>query len=37
MQIQLWEGTALSQVETVLQGATPERVHAAAGYGEKVS
>ncbi len=37
MQIQWWEGSALSRVETVLQGTTHERVHAEVGYGEKVS
>jgi hypothetical protein len=37
MQIQSWEGAALSHAEIVLQGTTHERVHAEAGYGKKVS
>jgi hypothetical protein len=37
MRIQSWEGAVLSRAETVLQGTTHERVHAKAGYGEKVS
>jgi hypothetical protein len=37
MQIQSWEGAAVSRGETVLQGTTRERVHAEAGYGKKVS
>jgi hypothetical protein len=37
MQIQSWEGAALSRVETVLQGTTHDTVRAEIGYGEKVS
>jgi hypothetical protein len=37
MQIQSWEGTALSGAETVLQGTTHNTVRAEIGYGEKVS
>ena len=37
MQIQWWEGAALSRAETVLQGTTPDTVRAEIGYGEKVS
>ena len=37
MQIQSWEGAALSDAETVLQGTTHESVRAKIGYGEKVS
>jgi hypothetical protein len=37
MQIQSWEGVALSRAETVPEGTTRERVHAEAGYGKKVS
>ena len=37
MQIQLWEGAALSRAETVLQGTTHDTVRAEIGYGEKVS
>ena len=37
MQIQLWEGAALSRAETVLQGTTHDTVRAKIGYGEKVS
>ena len=37
MQIQLWEGAALSRAETVLQGTTQDTVCAEIGYGEKVS
>ena len=37
MQIQSWEGAALSGVETVLQGTTHDTVRAEIGYGEKVS
>src|SRR5713101_8629470 len=37
MQIQSWEGAALSRAETVLQGATHDTVRAEIGYGEKVS
>ena len=37
MQIQWWEGAALSRTETVLQGTTPDTVRAEIGYGEKVS
>ena len=37
MQIQLWEGAALSRAETVLQGTTHDIVRAEIGYGEKVS
>ena len=37
MQIQSWEGAALSGAETVLQGTTHESVRAEIGYGEKVS
>ncbi len=37
MQIQSWEGAALSGAETVLQGTTQDTVGAEIGYGEKVS
>jgi hypothetical protein len=37
MQIQSWEGAALSRAETVLQGTTHDRVRAEIGYGEKGS
>jgi hypothetical protein len=37
MQIQRWEGAALSRAETVLQGTTHDTVRAEIGYGEKVS
>jgi len=37
MQIQSWEGAALSDAETVLQGTTHDSVRAEIGYGEKVS
>src|SRR5258708_25133590 len=37
MQIQWWEGAALSCAETVLQGTTRDTVRAEIGYGEKVS
>ncbi len=37
MQIQPWEGAALSAAETVLQGTTHDTVRAEIGYGEKVS
>ena len=37
MQIQSWEGAALSRAETVLQGTTHDIVRAEIGYGEKVS
>ena len=37
MQIQSWEGAALSRAETVLQGTTHDNVRAEIGYGEKVS
>ena len=37
MQIQSWEGAALSGVETVLQGTTHDTVRGEIGYGEKVS
>ena len=37
MQIQSWEGAALSGAETVLQGTTHDTVRAEIGYGEKVS
>ena len=37
MQIQWWEGAALSRAETVLQGKTHDTVRAEIGYGEKVS
>jgi hypothetical protein len=37
MQIQWWEGAALSRAETGLQGTTQDRVRAEIGYGEKVS
>jgi hypothetical protein len=36
MQIQWWEGAALSRAETVLHGATQDTVRAEIGYGEKV-
>jgi hypothetical protein len=37
MQIQWWEGAALSRAETVLQGTTHDSVRAEIGHGEKVS
>ena len=37
MQIQSWEGAALSRAETVLQGTTHDTVRAEIGFGEKVS
>ena len=37
MQIQWWEGAALSRAETVLQGTTLDTVDAEIGYGEKGS
>ncbi len=37
MQIQWWEGAALSRAETVLQGTTHDTVRAEIGYDEKVS
>ncbi len=37
MQIQSWEGAALSRAETVLQGTTHDAVRAKIGWGEKVS
>jgi hypothetical protein len=37
MQIQSWDGAALSRAETVLQGTTHDTVRAEIGYGEKVS
>jgi len=37
MQIQWWEGAALSRAETVLQSTTQDTVRAEMGYGEKVS
>jgi len=37
MQIQSWEGGAVSRAETVLQGTTRGTVRAEIGYGEKVS
>jgi hypothetical protein len=37
MQIQSWEGAALSRGETVLQGTTQDTVRAEIGCGEKVS
>ena len=37
MQIQWWEGAALSRAETVLQGTTHDTVRAEIGCGEKVS
>jgi hypothetical protein len=37
MQIQWWEGAALSRAETVLQGTTHDTVRAEIGSGEKVS
>jgi hypothetical protein len=37
MQIQSWDGAALSRAETVLQGTTHDSVRAEIGYGEKVS
>ena len=37
MQIQSWEGTALSRVETVLQSTTHDTFRAEIAYGEKVS
>jgi hypothetical protein len=35
MQIQSWEGAALSRAETVLQSTTQDTVRAEIGYGEK--
>ena len=37
MQIQWWEGAALSRAETALEGTTHDTVHAEIGYGEKGS
>ena len=37
MQIQSWEGAALSRAKTVLQGRTHDTVRAEIGYGEKIS
>ena len=37
MQIQSWEGAALSRAEAVRQGTTHDTVRAEIGYGEKVS
>jgi hypothetical protein len=37
MQIQSWEGAALSRAETVLQGTTQDTGRTEIGYGEKVS
>jgi hypothetical protein len=37
MQIELWEGAALSGVETVPQGTTLDTVRAEIDYSEKVS
>ena len=37
MQIQSWEGAALSGAETVLQGTTHDSVRAEIGYDEEVS
>ena len=37
MQIQSWEGAAVSRAETVLQGTTHDTARAEIGYGEKVS
>jgi hypothetical protein len=37
MQIQWWEGAALSGAEAVLQGTTPETLGTEMGHGEKVS
>ena len=37
MQIQSWEGAAVSCAETVLQGTTHDSVRAEIGHGEKVS
>jgi hypothetical protein len=37
MQIQWWEGAALSHAETALQGTTHDTMRAKSGYGEKVS
>jgi hypothetical protein len=37
MQIQSWEGAALSRAETVLQGTTHDTVRVEIGYGEEVS
>jgi hypothetical protein len=37
MEIQWWEGAALSHAETVLQGTTHDTVRAEIGYGEKGS
>jgi hypothetical protein len=37
VQIQSWEGAALSHADTVLQGTTHERVRAESGYGKNVS
>jgi hypothetical protein len=35
MQIQWWEGAALSRAETVLQGTTHDAVRTEIGYGKK--
>ena len=37
MQIQWWEGAALSRVETVLQGTRHDTLGTEIGHGEKVS
>jgi hypothetical protein len=37
MQIQSWQGAALSRAEIVLQGTRHDTVRAEIGYGEKVS
>jgi hypothetical protein len=37
MQIEWWEGAALSRAETVLQGTKQDSVRGKIGYGEKVS
>jgi hypothetical protein len=37
MQIQSWEGAALSRAEAVLQGTTHDTVRGEIGYGEKAS
>jgi hypothetical protein len=37
MQIQSWEGAALSRAETVLQGSTHDSVRAEIGCDDKVS
>jgi hypothetical protein len=37
MQIQFWEGAALSRAETVPQGTTRDTVRVEIDYGEKVS